>query len=201
MTVEFADILRRRRMVRNYRTEPVPHEVLQRVVAVVHRAPSAGFAQGHRLTVVTDPGTRAALAAVAEPWYLDHGYQPWISRAPVQIVIATREASYHERYTEADKTEPDGTEIAWPVPFWWFDSGALFILLQLAAINEGLATGFYSPAPPDDLAALAAAVGLSEDVAIAGVMTLGYAADDPAAPSPGRIAERRRSIDDLVRWR
>jgi nitroreductase len=199
--VELTGVLRRRRMVRNYRTDPIPDEVLRRIVGVVHRAPSAGFAQGHRIVVVTDPATRAALAAIAEGWYLDHGYQPWISRAPVQIVIGTREASYHERYQEADKTEPDGTEIPWPVPFWWFDCGALFTLLQLAAINEGLATGFYSPAPPDELAALAATVNLPEDVAIAGVMTLGYPADDPAAPTPATVAKRRKATSELVQWR
>ncbi|MGI5213440.1 hypothetical protein [Plantactinospora sp. CA-290183] len=31
----------------------------------------------------------------------------------------------------------------------------MLVLLQLATANEGLATGFYSPARPDDLAALA----------------------------------------------
>src|SRR4051812_8309954 len=59
--VELRDILRRRRMIRAYRPEPVPHDVLERVVATVRRAPSAGFSQGQRLVVVTDgrPQTRA----------------------------------------------------------------------------------------------------------------------------------------------
>ncbi|MBL7253563.1 nitroreductase family protein [Paractinoplanes lichenicola] len=74
--MDFRDALRGRRIVRNYRTEPIPYEVLERVVKVVHRAPSAGFSQGHRLVVVTDPGARAALAAVAEPWYLANGFEP-----------------------------------------------------------------------------------------------------------------------------
>ena len=197
--MDFRDALRGRRIVRNYRADPVPDEVLERVVKVVHRAPSAGFSQGHRLVVVTDPAVRGALAAVAEPWYLAHGFEPWISQAPVQIVLGVREASYHERYTETDKLEDDGAEIPWPVPFWWFDSGALFTLLQLAAANEGLASGFYSPAPPDELAALAAAAGLPGDVALAGVLTLGYPADDSAGPA-ARLAKRRKPIGELVTW-
>ncbi|MCY1143206.1 nitroreductase family protein [Actinoplanes sp. Pm04-4] len=198
--MKFREVLRGRRMVRNYRTDTVPDDVLERVVKVVHRAPSAGFSQGHRLVVVTDPAVRAALAAVAEPWYLANGFEPWISQAPVQIVLGIREQSYHERYTETDKLEDDGEEIPWPVPFWWFDSGALFTLLQLAAANEGLASGFYSPAPPEELAALAAAAGLPDDVAVAGVITLGYPADDPAVPT-AKLAKRRKPIDDLVSWR
>jgi len=198
--MEFREALRGRRIVRNYRTDPIPDEVVARIVKVVHRAPSAGFSQGHRLVVVTDPDTRAALAAVAEPWYLEQGFQPWISQAPVQIVLGIREASYHERYTETDKLEADGEEIPWPVPFWWFDAGALFTLLQLAAADEGLASGFYSPAPPEELAALAAVVGLPGDVAVAGVLTLGHPAEDPAVPA-ARLAKRRRPIDELVSWR
>jgi len=198
--MEFREALRGRRIVRNYRTDPIPDEVVARIVKVVHRAPSAGFSQGHRLVVVTDPDTRAALAAVAEPWYLEQGFQPWISQAPVQIVLGIREASYHERYTETDKLEADGEEIPWPVPFWWFDAGALFTLLQLAAADEGLASGFYSPAPPEELGALAAVVGLPGDVAVAGVLTLGHPAEDPAVPV-ARLAKRRRPIDELVSWR
>ncbi|MCO8269281.1 nitroreductase family protein [Actinoplanes sp. TRM 88003] len=198
--MEFREALRGRRMVRNYRTDPVADEVIARIVKVVHRAPSAGFSQGHRLVVVTDPATRAALAAVAEPWYLEQGFHPWISQAPVQIVLGVREASYHERYTETDKLEADGEEIPWPVPFWWFDSGALFSLLQLAAADEGLASGFYSPAPPEELAALAQIAGLPDDVAVAGVLTLGHPADDPAVPT-AKPARRRRPIEDLVSWR
>ena len=195
--MEFKDVLRGRRMVRHYRADPVPEEIVERVVRMVHRAPSAGFARGHRLVVVTDPAKRAELAAVAEPWYLANGMQPWISQAPVQIVLGVREASYHERYQESDKLDEDGSEIPWPVPFWWFDCGALFLLLQLAAANEGLATGFYSPAPPDELAALARIAEVPDDVAVAGVLTLGYGADDPAVPRAA-LARRRRPLEDLV---
>ncbi|MBM2621860.1 nitroreductase family protein [Actinoplanes sp. LDG1-06] len=198
--MEFREALRGRRIVRNYRPDPVPDEVVERIVKVVHRAPSAGFSQGHRLVVVTDPAVRAALAAVAEPWYLENGFEPWISLAPVQIVLGIREQSYHERYTEADKLEEDGEEIPWPVPFWWFDSGALFTLLQLAAADEGLASGFYSPAPPEELAALAAAAGLPDDVAVAGVLTLGYPAGDGAVPS-AKLAKHRKPLNELVTWR
>lgn len=197
--MEFTEVLRGRRMVRNYRSDPVDEEALRRIVRVVRRAPSAGFSQGHRVVVVTDAAVRKGIADVAEGWYLERGYHPWISTAPAHFVFGIREASYHERYQEADKVDTEGAEIPWPIPFWWFDAGALFMLLQLAAIDEGLATGFFSPAEPAELAAIGSLAGFPDDVAVVGAMTAGHAADDPAVPVD-RLAKRRKPIDDLVRW-
>ena len=52
-------------MVRSYVPEPIPREVVERIVATVRGAPSGGFSQGHRLVVVTEPETRAELARLA----------------------------------------------------------------------------------------------------------------------------------------
>ena len=194
--MEFADVLRARRMVRSYRPDLVPEDVLRRVVKVVHRAPSAGFSQGHRLIVVTDPGLRRQVADLAEPVYLAAGMQPWISVAPVLIVVGVREGSYHERYQQPDKVDEDGNEIDWPVPYWWFDSGSLLAMLQLAAANEGLATGFFGPHADG----LAEVVGLPKDVGLSGILTLGYSDVDPRTPV-GRLDQRRLPLDDLVTWR
>ena len=46
--MEFADILKRRRMVRSYLPDPIPREAVERMVATVRRAPSGGFSQGAR---------------------------------------------------------------------------------------------------------------------------------------------------------
>ena len=50
--MDLRDILKRRRMVRHYTGEAIPRETLERIVATVRRAPSAGFSQGQRLLVV-----------------------------------------------------------------------------------------------------------------------------------------------------
>ncbi|MEV6635976.1 nitroreductase family protein [Actinoplanes sp. NPDC051470] len=197
--MDFTDLLRQRRMTRQYRQDPVPADVVRRIVGVVHRAPSAGFSQGHRIVVITDPARRARLAAIAEPWYLRHGHQSWISQAPVHLALGIREAAYHDRYQEPDKIQDDGAEIPWPVPFWWFDAGALLVLLQLAAANEGLASGFYSPAAPDELGALAEVAELPDGTMLTGVMTLGHTSDDSAART-SRLSSRRKPLDELVTW-
>lgn len=57
--------------MRHYRTDPVPSDIVQRIVRVVRRAPSAGFSQGHRVVVVTEPDLRQRIADLGESWYLD----------------------------------------------------------------------------------------------------------------------------------
>jgi FMN reductase [NAD(P)H] len=61
----FPELLKRRRMVRDYLPDPIDHETIERIVGTVRRAPSAGFSQGHRLVVVTEPETRRELARLA----------------------------------------------------------------------------------------------------------------------------------------
>ena len=118
--MDFGEVLRRRKAVRNYSGEPVPHETLERIVARGRRVPSGGFSQGLRLVVVTDQATRSAIAELAdeEEEYVKAGFEPWISRAPAHIVIATREEDYRERYRQPDKLLEDGSQIDWPVPYW-----------------------------------------------------------------------------------
>ncbi|MGQ0849942.1 MAG: nitroreductase family protein, partial [Actinomycetota bacterium] len=81
--MEFDEVLRRRRMVRNYQPDPIPPAVVDRIVEAARRAPSAGFTQGQSFIVVTKQATRRAIAQLAgEQSYTDRGFDPWISRAP-----------------------------------------------------------------------------------------------------------------------
>jgi nitroreductase len=198
--MDFSDVLRKRQMVRSYTDEPVSDDSLQRILEGLRRAPSAGFSQGHRLVVVTDPKLRQEAADIAEARYVELGFPRWIASAPVHIYVCTREASYHERYNAAEEVRPGYTEIPWPVPFWWFDCGALFMLLQLAALNEGLACGMVSSVYTDELAALAGVVGLPDDVALAGVITVGHPDTSVRMPVPPGAVSRRPN-DELVEWR
>ena len=185
--MEFADVVRRRRMVRNYTDDPVDGEVIDRIIATAIKAPSAGFSQGVSFVVVTAPETRQSIAAVAgEDEYVADGFAPWISRAPVHVVVCVRKASYLERYREPDKGGPEGllaTEEGWPVPYWWVDAGASMMLLLLAAVDEGLAAGFLGAHAMDGLRTL---LGIPDDVSPIGVVTVGHAAPDRRSGSLAR---------------
>ena len=52
--MELQETLKRRRMVRSFRQERVDDEVLDRILATVPRAPSAGFSQGTEVLVLTE---------------------------------------------------------------------------------------------------------------------------------------------------
>ncbi len=142
--MDFDALVRRRRMVRNYLDRPVARDVIERIVERARKGPSAGFSQGLYFVVVTDEATRRELAQLAgEDDYVKDGMTPWISRAPVHVVVCVSEEDYHARYREPDKLADDGTEIEWPVPYWWIDAGATLMLLLLAAVDEGLGAGFF----------------------------------------------------------
>ena len=198
--MELADLLKQRRMVRHYRPDPVPRETIERVVSVVRKAPSGGFSQGHRLVVVTEPETRRELARLAgEEEYVALGLEPWISVAPVHVFVGTREESYHERYRQPDKLR-DGEEIGWPAPYWYVDAGAAFMLIQLAALDEGLATGVFGVLPAQ-VPAVKQLLGVPDDVHFVCVLTIGRPAPNPReSDQVSRLSQRRLPLDELVRW-
>ena len=187
-------------MVRQYLPDPVPRETIERVVSVVRRAPSGGFSQGHRLVVVTEPETRAELARLAgEEEYIALGLEPWISVAPVHVFVGTREESYHERYRQPDKLR-EGEEIGWPAPYWYVDAGAAFMLIQLAALDEGLATGVFGVLP-EQVPAVKLLLGVPDDVHFVCVLTIGRPAPNPRESEQiSRLTQRRLPLEELVRW-
>jgi nitroreductase len=195
--VEFRELLRQRRMVRHYTGEPVAREVLERIVATVRRAPSAGFSQGQRLLVVDDPQLLARLAEgdAARP----EGAEPWLASAAAQIFVLTREADYHDRYRKPDKLQ-EGEEIVWPVPFWYVDAGAAMMLVLLAAIDEGLGAAVYGLFG-DDEELVREVCAVPDDVTFVAAVTVGAPQPDPEwSRLSSRSTQRRRTVDELVHW-
>lgn len=199
--MEFREILARRRMHRSFLPDPIPREAVERIALSVRRAPSGGFSQGQSVVVVTDDDLRREIArGFDEGHYLRGGSPPFISTAPVHVVVCASEARYHERYNEPDKlAATGGVEISWPVPYWFVDAGAAMMLILLAAIDEGLAAAFVGH--PDQEPFLRDLLGLPDDVVPIGVALIGKPAPDPlAARGTSRLAERRRPAADVIRW-
>lgn len=193
--MEFTDVVRRRRMVRRFADTPVDRGVLERIAAAAQRTPSAGFSQGQRLVVVTDPERRRAVGdAVGESEYVAAGYAPWISECAAVFIPCVSEQVYHDRYREADKVDDAGQEIEWPTPYWWMDVGCTVQMILLAAVDEGLAAGF---AGAQDVDALRAAVGIPPDFHPVGAIPVGAPLPDKRSPS---LKRGWRPLDDFVRW-
>lgn len=197
--MEFTDVLARRRMVRNYTSDPVDEAAVERISAAALRAPSAGNSQAIGVVVVTDDETRARIAELAdEAAYTSRGLDPWISRAPAHIVISVSEKIYRDRYSEPDKLGPDGEAINWPVPYWWVDAGAALMAVLLAAVNEGLGAGFLGVHSIPDLSTL---LELPPEYSPIGVVTLGHAAPDRRSESLNRPRRTAAEVIHRDRWR
>ena len=196
--MEFRDVVRRRRMVRNYTDAPVDRAVIDRIVSAGIKAPSAGFSQGQRFVVVTDEETRRAVArAGGEENYVADGFDPWISKATVHIVICIDMNAYLQRYSEPDKTGPDGKpseESDWVVPFWWVDAGASMMAILYAAVDEGVAAGFLGAQAFDELHEV---LGIPADIFVVGICTIGHAAEDRKS---GSLKRGWNSPEDVLMW-
>jgi nitroreductase len=196
--MEFLDVVRRRRMVRRFAPDPVPFEAIERIVAVAQHAPSAGFSQGTSFIAITTEETRQRVAALSgEEGYIAAGFGPFVSGAPVQIVLCASERVYQERYSQQDKRRAAARMPRFPVPWWYTDAGAALMLLLLAAVNEGLASAFVGIRDHDALRDL---LGIPADVMPIGVVLIGHPAPDKRSTS---LRRGRRPLDEVLhreRW-
>lgn len=179
--MEFTDTVLKRRMVRNFADKPVDPQTIERIVELTRHAPSAGFTQGQSFVIVTQPEMKKAIAdTCGEEGYVEGGFAPFISKAPVLLIPCTSELAYHRRYQEADKVNEDGSEITWPVPYWFMDIGCAVMIALLAAVDEGLVCAF---AGSMDLYALRSLLHMPAEVTPVGVIAVGYRAEDKRSPS------------------
>jgi nitroreductase len=198
--MEFRDVVRRRRMVRNYDPDrPVPPEVVDRLLAHAVHAPSAGFSQGWAFLVLEEPADRERFWAATTP----DSANSWLTgmrRAPLIVAVHSHKDAYLDRYAEPDKGWTDRDEARWPVPYWHIDAGFAALMMLLTAVDEGLGACFFG-IPPERTAAYREAFGVPAAYAPIGAITVGYRADDRRSPSlrrgrrePGEVVHRGRWV-------
>jgi nitroreductase len=210
--VEFDEVIRKRRMVREFTTEPLAPEVTERLLAAANRAPSAGFSQGYALLVLDEPAQLAPfweLALAMDEGENDHADGgaavrpsfPGLTNAPLVIVPLSCKDIYLDRYARQDKGWTDRDESRWPVPYWDIDTGFMALLMLLAAVDEGLGALFFGIMPAQ-IPRLKELFGVPDAYQPIGAVAIGH--PDPAADHRGssRVI-RRRNLDQLVhrgRW-
>jgi nitroreductase len=198
--MEFADVVRRRRMVRDYDADrPVPPELIEKLLEYAIRAPSAGFSQGWAFLVLTAPAERSAFWQATTDGGSPDGWLTGMQRAPVLIIAHSNRDIYLDRYAERDKGWTDRDESRWPVPYWDVDTGFACLMMMLGAVDEGLDTCFFG-VPPARLADYRAAFGVPDAYAPVGVLSVGYRAPDLGSQS---LKRGRRQVNEVVhrgRW-
>lgn len=191
--MEFAEVVRRRRMIRHYTDQPLEPAVIERVLANALRAPSAGFSQGWAFLALTDPADRARFW----PFVPTRTEQtPTMRDAPLVIVPLAHKMTYLERYAEPDKGWEDRAESHWPAPYWFIDTGMAALLMLLTAVDEGLGACFFG-IMPENLQPFRDEFGIPAEYAPIGGITVGYRSDDAPPPSPA-VAERRRDPAEVI---
>jgi nitroreductase len=211
--VEFPEVVRRRRMVRNYDPDrPVPPEVVDRLLDHAVRAPSAGFSQGWAFLVLDTAEDRDRFWTAASPVGQgpSNGQDPsngqgpsnWLTgmrRAPLVVVPHANRSAYLDRYAEPDKGWTDRDEARWPVPYWHVDAGFAALLMLLTAVDQGLGACFFG-VPPERIEPYREAFGVPAEFLPIGAITVGYPAPDRRSPS---LRRGRRPTEEVVhrgRW-
>ena len=194
--MEFKDVVRHRRMVRRFDQRPVPRDVMDRILDVGRRGPSAGFSQGIEFLVLDTPETVASFWEITtDPefgWDIDD-----VALGPTAIVLPIPDAArYLERYSQEDKIA-FGMDVAehWPVPFWDVDTAMAAMLMLLAAVDEGLGGYFFGITHGER--ELLDGFGVPEGLRPIGILGFGYRADDEA-PSGSWMKRRRRPFEDQI---
>ncbi len=199
------DVLAARRDIRRYRPDPVPDDVLTRVLAAGHTAPSVGHSQPWRFLVVRDAEVRerAALMADAERLAQAEQLEPDAARRLLDLQLeGIREAPLGVVVCCDRRTPAAGVlgRATFPDADVWSCACAVENI-WLAARAEGLGMGWVTLFDPARLAAL---LHLPDGVVTLGWLCLGWPDERPPSPGLERAGwSRRAPLSDVVlhdRW-
>lgn len=152
--MDYQKLIRTRCSIRGYRPDPVPEDVLQKVLDAARVAPTAANRQPLQLIVVTDPSTRALLKEVYD--------RDWFWTAPVIIVGCAAVTKAWQRSGGFNAAE--------------VDLSIVMDHLILAATDEGLGTCWVCQF---DEAKLKEIVRIPDEVRVVALTPLGFPATEP----------------------
>lgn len=166
--MEFYDVIRRRLSVRAYKPDPVPEEVLRRILEAARLAPSAKNYQPWRFIVVTDEKIRQELVPACRG-------QSFIAQAPVVICACAIE------------------EQAWKGMGGYWSAAEVDVTIALehlilAATAEGLGTCWIGAFIEAEVKRV---LQIPEGVKPVALTPLGYPAQEPK-PRP------RKALEEIV---
>jgi nicotinate-nucleotide--dimethylbenzimidazole phosphoribosyltransferase len=194
-------VMRERRDIRNgFRTDPIPHEVLLRVLEAAHHAPSVGHSQPWDFVVIRSAETRRTMHELAQRQREAYAKSLPKGRAkqfkelkieaildtPVNIVV-TADPTRGGRHTLGRHTQPQ------MAPY----SSALAVEnLWLAARAEGLGVGWVSFF---DEREMVRELGLPEHLEVVAYLCVGYVDEFPEEPELAQAGwSQRRPLSWVV---
>jgi len=177
-----------RRTIRKFRPEPVPGELLDRLVDAARLAPSAANLQPLEFLVVDADGPRAEVFCCLK-WaaYIAPAGDPGPGEEPAAYVVALVNGEIREKMFE-------------------YDLGAAMENMTLAALEEGVGSCWMLSIDRERLRTI---LGVPERYRIDSVLALGYPAEDPAVEvmtdsirywkdESGRLHVPKRALADVA---
>ena len=192
--MEFQDVVRRRRMVREFTGEPVSDESVRRIMRNALRGPSAGYSQGQSFLVLRGEETAEFYGSLRQLWTYDT-----VKTAPVVVLAFAVKDAYLDRYAEPDKGWTDRSEDRWPVPFWHIDTGMAVLLILQTAVDEGLGAVYFGIGA-DDFEPVRARFGVPDSHVPIGAVAIGHGAEDELPEGASPKARKRRPFEEAVRF-
>ena len=195
--MSFETVVRSRRMTRSFSTRPVDDAVLDRMVALAARAPSAGKTQGWHLVVLSGAETAkfwditlSAARRATFKW-------PGLLQAPLIALPLADPDAYVQRYAEPDKAAAGlGAGVAaWPTPYWTIDAAMAVNTLLLAAEAQGLGALLFAVFRGE--AELRAELAIPDRLQLLGAIALGWP-DHSMPATKGRSATRPTRLAEQV---
>ena len=196
----FAELVRWRRDVRRFRSDPVAPELIERLLSLATYAPSVGLSQPWRFVLVESAARRAAIAANFERANcaaLD-GYRgdrrlayaklklAGLSQAPVHLAVCVDEAT-DVGHGLGRQTMPETLR---------YSVVTAVQILWLAARAEGLGVGWVSILDPDEACR---ALDLPNDWSLIAYLCIGWPEEEHDDPELERHGWQERLSDLAIR--
>ena len=143
--MEVFDCVRRRRTVREYKADPIPEEVVLKLLQAGRWSPSSSNSQPWHFIAVQDPDTIRKLGEIATQG-------PFMANAPLVMAIAVA----------GDAVRPQ------------LDAGRALQQMELVAWSEGLGTCFVGVRQAEQQKAVKELLGIPEDMELITLMPYGY---------------------------
>jgi len=158
------DLAVERRTIRRFKPDPVPRELLERLVNAARLAPSAANVQPLEFIIVDDARAKAEVfPALKWAAYIAPAGDPKPGEEPAAYVVTLVNSKLREKMFE-------------------YDVGAAMQNMILTALAEGVGACWLLSIDRDRLRA---ALGVPEGYRIDSVLALGYPAEEPAAEVMG----------------
>jgi len=196
--LEFADVVRGRRMTRAFSKQPVDSELISRIVDLASRAPSAGKTQGWHALIITSSDTAKFWDDTLAVEKRESFRWKQLLDAPVIALLFADPLAYVERYSEDDKAHTGlgaGLE-AWPTPYWTVDASFAAMTMLLAAEDAGLGALFFAVFSGEQQ--LRTRLHIPDAMQLIGAIALGWPLGNDKSHAGASAGRGRRNADQII---